>query len=498
MSRLSQEKRQVLREAFHKTGSIRATAKETGISRNAVRRELRGDKHSGARQASKRGSKLDPFQSKIEFLVREKDLSGVRILEEIQELGYQGGYSILKEHLRKVRPKPKKQPRPPIDHPPGHEGQMDWSPHRVILGGRQQTVHTGSIVLCFSRWLYMHHFFQETIECVIALHEQAFQELNGVPAIMTYDNMTTVGRHVGPGRVWINPVFQRFAKEYGFEVVILQPGNKERHGVVERPFYYIETNFLKGREFQDLEDLNNKAGLWRANRANVRIHGTLKERPLDRLARERSFLKALPSNVSAQVYKELTRLVHPDFCIGLDTNRYSVDPSLIGEWVTLRLYKDHLEIWLHNQLHCRHTYVQGRDQRQILPEHEQQYRKMSGQKQLLEKAFLRLGQAAHDYYQGLQREKKSAAGYHLQRILHYVDRYGQEVVAGALSYATRYGAYSADAIFRILQGKKLRPQQKQSIAPENIRQWLKAQAVEQHNLNYYDKLIQNFEEDHNG
>ncbi len=204
--------------------------------------------------------------------------------------------------------------------------------------------------------------------------------------------------------------------------------------------------------------------------------------------------------VSAQFYKELTHLVHPDFCIGLDTNRYSVDPSLIGEWVTLRLYKDHLEIWLHNQLHCRHTYVQGRDQRQILPEHEQQYKKIAGQKQLLEKAFLRLGDAARDYYLGLQREKKSAAGYHLQRILQYVDRYGQDVVVGAINYATRYGSYSPDAILRILQGKKLRPQQKQTTAPENIRQWLKAQAVEQHNLHHYDRLIQNLDDqgDHNG
>ncbi len=105
----------------------------------------------------------------------------------------------------------------------------------------------------------MRHLTNETIESVIRLHEEAFAELNAVPELITYDNMTTVGRHIGTGKVWINPVFKRFAEEYGFKVVILLPGKKERHGKVERPFHYIENNFLRGREFSDLEDLNAKA-----------------------------------------------------------------------------------------------------------------------------------------------------------------------------------------------------------------------------------------------
>ena len=494
MSRLSEQKRQLIREVFYQTGSLRATAKQAGVSRNSVRRELRPQKQP-VRQAEPKGSKLDPFKSKIEFLVREKDLNGVRILEEIKELGYQGGYSILKEYLRTIRQKPRKIPRPPIDHPPGQEAQMDWSPHRVILGGRQQTVHTGSIVLCFSRWIFLRFFVDEKIESVISLHKQAFGELGAVPQSITYDNMTTVGRHTGPGKVWINPVFQSFAKGYGFQVIILPPGNKERHGIVERPFYYVETNFLKGREFQDLEDLNSRGDLWRAQTANVRIHGTLKERPVDRLDREMSYLRPLPHNLSDQAYKECDRVVHTDFCVGLDTNRYSVDPVLIGQWVKLRLYQDRLEIWFEKQLHCRHTYAQGRNQRQILPEHEQEYKKTSGQKQLLESAFLRLGEAARVYYQGLVEEKKAAAGYHLQRILKLADRYGQDVVCGALNYAAKYGAYSADAVFRILQGGKLKPQHNEQVMPDNIRSWLRGQAVEKYDLGHYDQLLHSREDE---
>jgi transposase len=225
---LSEKTIKKIREEFKKNGSIRATAKLVGVSRNAVRREIRGKIKRGAqvRAVSRRQSKLDPYRAKICYLVGEKHLSGVRVLGEIKELGYKGAYSILKDYIRTIRPKRSRGPSAPIEHPPGHEAQMDWSPHKVILGGVEQTVHTGSIVLCFSRWLYMHFFLDETIESVIALHEGFFHELNGVPEIITYDNMTTVGFHRGSEEVWINPRFKAFAEEYGFDLVILPPAPK--------------------------------------------------------------------------------------------------------------------------------------------------------------------------------------------------------------------------------------------------------------------------------
>lgn len=491
MSRLTDEQRSKIRIVFKETGSIRQTAKRTGISRNAVRRQLKRLAHPlpSAPASYHRPSKLDPYKAKIRHLVIEKHLTAVRVLEEIIELGYQGGYSILKDYIRTIRPRPYRRPTPPIDHPPGQEGQMDWSPHQTILGGRRQIVHTGSIVLCFSRWLFTRHFQDETIESVIQLHEEAFQELGAVPEIMTYDNMTTVGRHTGPAEVWINPTFKRFADQYGFKIVILPPGAKERHGKVERPFHYIEHNFLAGREFQDLEDLNRRADFWRANTANVRIHGTLRERPMDRITRERPYLKPLPQNLSNVFFKEVDRLIHTDFCVAIDTNRYSANPKLIGQNAKVRLYKDHLEIWVNRQLDCKHTYVQDRYQRQVLPEHEEIYKKMTGQRQLLKNAFLRLGEPAMTYYEGLKKQRGVAAGYHLQRILQYADRYGHDVLTGALAHASRYGAYSADAILRIIQGKKLNKKIATESVPENIRQWLRACAVEKQDPSLYDRLI---------
>jgi len=500
MSRLAKTILKKIRQVYKETGSIRETAHRMCVSRNTVRKELRSTNSNStnktiikARKITPKKTKLDPYKAKIRFFVENNNLSGVRILEEIQQLGYQGGSTILNEYIRTIKPRKGRGLTTVIEHEPGHEAQMDWSTHRVIVGGREQVVQTGSIVLCYSRWLFIHFYPDQTLDSVIDLHKNAFMELGAVPQVITYDNMTTVGFHRGPGEVWLNPQFKGFADEYGFKVIILVPGAKDRHGMVERPFHYIENNFLAGREFEDLQDLNHQGDRWREEKANVRIHGTLRERPLDRLKREHPFLKPLPHTLTNTHYQEVTRLVHRDFCISINTNRYSVNPQLLGQYVQVRLFGDHLEIWVDGRNDCQHTYYQGHHHRQVLPEHEKLYRRMTHQKALLENAFLKIGEVARSYYEGLKKEKGAAAGFHLQRILKMVERYGKDVVSGAISHAQRYGAYSSDSVLRVIHGKRVKGKAKALVGdvniPENIRQWLKACAVENDGLDSFDNFL---------
>jgi len=494
--KLDQNLRNKILKTFKETGMIRRTARKYNVSRNSVRKIIRAPE-SGTTSVSysPRPSKLDPYKAKIEYLVKEKGLSGIRALEDIKPLGYQGGYSILKDYIRTIRPSKSRGASAPIEHSPGHEAQMDWSPHRVIIGGKETVVHTGSIVFCYSRWLYINFFMDETIESVIALHEEAFMKLGYVPETITYDNMTTVGMHKGPGDPWINPEFKAFADTYDFEIIILPPGAKDRHGAVERPFHYIENNCLKGREFDDFEHLKKHGQHWLDNIANVRIHGTFRERPIDRLKREIQFLKPLPTK-KYEMYTEIDRRVHRDFCIVTDTNRYSVHPDQVGKKAKVRLYHDHLEIWIDNKLAARHVYNEGKYQRNILPEHEAAYRGSSFQSELLKKAFLRLGEAANTYFEGLKRERGKSAGYHLSRILKMADRHGSDVVSGAMAHAQRYGVYSADAVYRVIHGKAIKKKGQNMIedVPENIRQWLRSCAVDKQKLSSYDEMLENIDE----
>lgn len=491
-----------IQEVYRATGSIRATVRHLRVSIHVVRRVLRGNPaRSPVATPRKQPSKLDPYRGLIENLVVEKHLSAVRVLEELRPLGYAGGYSILKAAVRLMRPAGKKRPTTVLEHPPGEEGQMDWSPYTVKLGDREVLVYCFSLVIVFSRYLFVRFVLDETLETITALHEQAFADVGAVPRKQTYDNMTTVGRHIGPGQVWINPRFEAWAAPYKFDIVILPPGKPNLHGCVERPFHYIENNFLAGREFADLDDLNQKAAWWCRERANVRVHGTLRERPVDRLVRERPLMHPLPG-VVVEGYRTLSRKVGTDFCVAVDSNRYSVEPRHVGQKATIHLFTDRLEIFVGGErvsVHCLDT---RQHQRNVLPEHEEAFKQITPQRSLLANAFQRMGTVAKDYYEGLRAQRGSAAGYHLQRLLKLADRYGTSVVVAAMAHAARYGNYSAEAVARVIAGRQIRRAATSAAAssepiplpPEQVRAWLEAMVVETADLADYDKKIDGFDE----
>ena len=483
-------------KAFEETGSIRATVRRTGLSRKTVRRILRGKPRAVPRGAPKRPSKLDAFRPVIQRLVLDDHLTAVLVLEELRELGYAGGYSILKDYIRTVRPAPKVKVTTVIDHPPGKEGQVDWSPYTVELGGETRVVRGFSFVLPFSSYMFLRFSLDETIETLLLLHDEAFDDIASIPPLMTYDNMTTVGRHVREDEVWINPRFDAYRKERGnFEIWLIDPGCPNQHAPVERHFDYVERNCLRRRRFRfaDLADLNAHAKWWCDERANVRIHGTTRERPVDRLQREKPLM--LPrTSLAQEPFRELLRDVQSDFCVRVDNVRYSVHPKHVGQPATVRQYKERLEILVGGEVVAVHGRCFEPFQRKVLPEHEEAFKKCTPSRRLLEHAFLRLGAVAEDYYAGLRTQRGRGAGYHLQRILKLADRHGSSVVLGAMAHAARYGNYSADAVGRVIAGKTIRrPEPKEPghvpAPPERVRRWLEGLDVETGDLGDYDRII---------
>lgn len=501
-----ERRREHILDTYAKIGTIRGTTRKLGISIHVVRRVLRGE--DGPRQPPRsrppRASKLDAFKPNIKRLVLEDGLSGVLVLEEIRALGYEGGYSILTDYIRRIRPAPTRRATTRLEHPPGAEGQVDWSPYTVRMGGELVDVHAFGFTLPFSRWTYLQFRLDEKLETLIELHEEAFRELDGVPMLMTYDNMTTVGRHVGPGEIRLNPRFDAWRKDYGFDVSLIAPGKPNEHAPVERNFHFIENNCLRRRRFcfDDLDDLNRHALWWCRNVANVRVHGTTRERPIDRLERERLYLLTLPWK-RGPTRRTLSRDVQSDFCVAVDTNRYSVSPKLVGRPATVYVYNDSLEILVDGRLAARHELCCDRYKRRVLPEHEEELKRATPSRRALEQAFIRLGPAAHSYYDGLRAQRGRGAGYHLQRILKLADRHGSEAVCGAMSHAARYGNYSADAIARVLHGQELRrrsPRARDEHAPppsERVRRWLEGIHVEDSDLADYDRAIDAHTDDDN-
>jgi transposase len=487
-----------IRAVFAQCGTVRETARRLGHSVNTVRKVLRGQSRDRQppRTQPRRPSKLDAFRPVIRRLVLDDALTAVLVLEELRQLGYTGGYSILKDCVRQLRPAPaNRRPTTVLEHEPGAQGQVDWSPYRVWLGGVDHVVHAFSLVLPFSRYMVVRFALDETIETLVALHEEAFADIGAVPALMTYDNMTTVGRHTAPGQVWINPRFAAFAEQYGFAIELIDPGRPNQHASVERPFHYIEHNCLRRRRrrFTDLCDLNAHAAWWCREVANTRIHGTTRQRPVDRLDRERLYLGPLPSE-RALLYRELERKVGRDFCVRVASSSYSVHPRHVGADAVVRVYTDRIEILIDGRTEAVHPLAVEPHGRHVLPEHEDAFKRRTPSRLLLEQAFLRLGPTAERYYAGLKVQRGRGAGYHLQRILKLADRYGADAVCGAMAHAGRYGNYGAEAVSRILYGRPMpRSASGQDPAPpppERVRQWLLGLDVERRDLEDFDVLVQ--------
>jgi len=481
-----------IREVYAEVGSIRGTRRVTGHSIKLIKRVLQG-KMAPKRAPKKRPSKLDPYRPLLQRLILEDGLTAILALEELRAAGFDGGYSIVKAAVARLRPRGKRATTV-VDHPPGAEGQMDWSPYHVLFGGQRTEVNAFSLVLPFSRWMFVRFCLDQTLPTLLEKHDEAFGKLGAVPHTMSYDNMTTVGRHVGPDEVWINPRFAAYAGEYDFEVKLTRPGRPNDHASVERPMHYIENNCLRRRRFRfvDLEDLNHHAAWWCDNVANVRIHGTTRQRPVDRFRMERSYLKPLPGD-RPEPFHTLSRDVQSDYCVAVHTNRYSVSPAYVGEPATIHVFAKRIEILVRGEVVATHALSQERDQRFVLPEHAEQFKKTTPSRRLLEGAFLRLGPDARSFYEGLRAQRGQGAGYHMKRLLNLADRHGTGPVVAAMKHAGSYGAYTADAVARVLAGRTLKrtatPTGEIPMPPERVRAWLEGLDVEGTDLGDYDELI---------
>lgn len=413
--------------------------------RRTLRRELR-------RERKKCPSKLDPFKPLIHKLVITDELSCVRVLEEIRAVGYTGGDTVLKTYIHGFRPKPRRRPHLRFETDPGVQGQVDLSPYTVLLSGEPTPVVCFSLVLGYSRWHFIRFLLHADVHSICHCHVLAFEDASGVPQEILYDRMKQVVLESHKDGVVFHPLFERLAQHYGFRAVALAPGYKEGKGKVENPFRYVEGNFLAGRTFHDLGDLNQKAVTWLNETARVRVHRTTREQPAARLTVEQPALIPLP-RTRFEAGMVVTRLVGADFCVPYDTNRYSVPPRFASRSAKVRVIEGRLEIEIDGEVVAAHPLRSTRHKRYVAPEHEAEFRATCTSRHVLKQQFQNLGPIAESFANGLVEMHGGAAGYHMSQILKLADKFGVSRVAEALRHAARYGSYDHNAIARIVAAK---------------------------------------------
>ncbi|MCL4451321.1 MAG: IS21 family transposase [Candidatus Thermoplasmatota archaeon] len=169
--------------------SNRDIARELGISRNTVSRMLKKTRIQD-RKRKRKGSKLDPYRDRIHALIDEHNLSAVRILEEIRKLGYNGGYTILKEYCRELRKNRRIQAVYRYETGPGKQSQVDFGEFGSIeIDGKRKKLYAFSILLGYSRTRYAEFTADISTNNVIKMHLNSFTFFGGYTDTMLYDNM---------------------------------------------------------------------------------------------------------------------------------------------------------------------------------------------------------------------------------------------------------------------------------------------------------------------
>jgi transposase len=447
---------------FHGGASVRRIALSLGVSRRTVHRALgqveqaRGGSPARApRAATARPSKLDAYEPAIaDLLARYPAISVRRIHEELRQIGYTGGYTVLSERVLRLRPTPVAAPVRRFETAPGEQAQMDYSTYDLDFTdeGRRR-VHAFSYVLGYSRRQYLHFVEAQDFATTVREHIRAFEHLGGVAATCLYDNMkVVVSGYDGDDPVY-NPRFLAFVAHYGFRPVACRPRRPQTKGKVERPFGYVESSLLGGRTFRGLEHLNETAAWWLVGVADVRIHSQTKARPIDRHAEEQPHLVPLPArpfDAAEVVY----RTVDAEGFVVYRQNFYSAPWRLIGQSVAVRVTE--AEIVIHDKAFveaARHRLSPraAAGQRNHCKDHDPPRDAQRRSEQLAEH-FAEFGATGTRFLEGLLAGNRSGKN-QAERVLSLSAAYPRADVLSALERAVRYGAFSLQAIARILAAR---------------------------------------------
>jgi transposase len=366
-----QQQWEAVHERHGRGQSICAIARELDLDRKTVRTCLRHASWKPYRRAAA-GSLLDGHQAWIAERAPQVNYSARILWQELRaQRSFEGSYVIVRRAVAPMRlaASAAALTRRRFETGPGEQAQCDWGQITVLLGEVRAQVHIFVMTLGYSRRGFAMGFLRERMPDLLAAHEAAFAHFGGRCEFLLYDRMRTVvlGTHEGKPRM--NTTFASFAGHWGFTPRLCQPYRAQTKGKVESGVKYVKRNFVPGRVFRDLDDFNAQLAAWQVEVADLRVHGTTHQRPLDRFAEEARSLvptAAHPSFLQAMVRE---RVVAEDWLVAIDGNRYSTPFALIGKTVQVVRQGGSWVIRHRGEVVAEHAVLAGRGQLSVRPEH---------------------------------------------------------------------------------------------------------------------------------
>lgn len=491
--------------------SRRAISRALGVSRNTVKKILR--KHRGSRAATSsalepppkrapRKKKIDAYREEVaELLHAYDDITAQRVFEELckdkprkDELGpYAGGSTAVKELVRTLRPKQK--PAPSLETPkygPGKMAESDWSPYTIDFTAMgRQIVQAFGYALPHSKRRYFAFFERSDLHALMDGHQQCFDRFDGVAAQCKYDSQkAVVTRWEGKQPIY-NVRFLAFCTHYQFRPKAVRRGHPNDKATVERSFWELVRSFLNGRTFRDMEDLRAQLSWWLDNVCDTRKHKKTKRTPLEMFhAEEREHLLPLPAHPydTARVAYCVCSI---DGYVSWAGNRYAVPYDHVTDILPVRITQHEIFIYAADLTCVAQHELAPKSGNHDVGHHGRRRRQAASDLEQLRDAFERMGDGGDAFFAAMRRAQGRACGYHGRQILVLRQRYSTVDVLEALRHASAYGAYTHDAVERILVARAAPRRLDEYVTEQTLdllEQRLGQSATEPRDLSQYDRL----------
>lgn len=442
---------------LHSMGwSVRRISRELGISRGRVDRILASKRvlrdttpKDQIRQRKQRVSKLDPYKSYIgDLLERYPDITGQRIYEHLQEQGFDGEITIVRNHLKRVREVVSKTPLHMVETLPGQRAAHDWSDYTITFTstGKSERMIFFSYILSYSRRQYISVVDDKKQQTLFRELIAAFIYFDGVPREVKSDNQKACVDRYELGKPVFNRQYLEFATHYRFTPLSITPGKPTENLKIERPFYYLERSFLNGRSFKDRDDLKDQLQRWLNQVNDLRIHGTTKKRPIDMFAEEHPCLQPLPKH-HYDTALVMHIAVNQESCVQWKGYQYVVPQKYIFEVCPVRITENELIVYSPDgEQITTHSLAQKGQKGRYVGERQKKSKRSDPN---IKDVISRIEAFAPDmkeYIEQLRRHKKASWGYHLRKLLALKVNYRVEDIVMAIRRAKQFKVYDATTI----------------------------------------------------
>lgn len=468
---------------------IRAIAKELGIARKTVRHALRTEGSPKYERAKRPNPELDPFCPTIRELYFQKHLIGSRILREVRAKGYTGGSTPLYAYLRTLRVVPSGKVTERFETPPGRQAQFDWSPYTIDLGGELRRVTVYGMALGYSRRKHYTASLDERQASIFEAIEESFWHFGGAAKELLVDNARAFVVDANPGHFRWNQQFLELCGHYRVQPHACQVRRPQTKGKVEKPFQYLEQQFIKGNTWESFAHFLEALARFECEDLDVQVHGTTRERPIDRFVAEQPALTPLPEQRFVGTLA-LSRKVSWDCLVSYEGSRYSVPAGYASKMVwVLPSHGSHIQIVnSKRETIATHALSRIKGATVMVREHYASLRRGTPRTYVvLSQEFLSRFPHDADFLEGLQLQHKLNPAEHLRGVMALSSLYDERSMRRAFALAREYKTYSHAFIRGLLESRAV-PQAVDPAQPTGVASPLPRVAI-QADLRPYQQLL---------